>query len=109
MGSGAMLVLTTCGNTEEAAGLAASLVDARLAACVNCVDGVTSTYRWRGARQTDEEVLLLIKTTEDRLEALQAKIRELSSYELPEVLAVRVDGGLPAYLDWLRGAAASQE
>jgi periplasmic divalent cation tolerance protein len=104
-----MLVLTTCGSAAEADRLAATLVDARLAACVNRIQGVTSTYRWEGTRHTDEEVLLLIKTTEDRFEALQLKVREHTSYELPELLAVRVDDGLPAYLAWLTAAVADPE
>jgi periplasmic divalent cation tolerance protein len=100
----AMLVLTTCASLEEADGLAASLVDARQAACVNRIGPVRSTYRWQGAVQSDDEVLLLIKTTEERLGAVQRMIGERSSYELPEFLAVRVETGSTAYLDWLTRA-----
>ena len=96
-----MLVLTTCANAQEADGIAAHIVKARLAACVNRLDGLVSTYRWQGELQRDPETLLLIKTTEDRYEALEAAIREHHSYELPEVLAVSVQRGSPDYLGWL--------
>jgi len=104
----AMLVLTTCGNAEEAKGLAAQLVGARQAACVNRIGNITSTYRWQGQVHDDEEILLLIKTTEDRLADVERTIRERSSYELPELVAVRVDTGSPEYLDWLAGAVAEE-
>lgn len=104
MARAAMLVLTTCASSEEAEGLAASLLDARHAACVNRIANVRSSYRWQGAVQSDEEVLLLIKTTEERLGAVQRTIEERSSYELPEFLAVRVETGSTTYLDWLTRA-----
>jgi len=104
----AMLVLTTCGSAEEAEGLAAQLVSAREAACVNRIGNVTSTYRWQGEIHNDQEILLLIKTTEDRLTDVERTIRARSSYELPEFVAVRVDTGSAAYLDWLTGAVAEE-
>lgn len=103
---GALLVLTTCGGAADAQRIAAALVERRLAACVNTLNGVSSTYRWQGRVVHDEESLLLIKTTAERYPALEAAIRELSGYELPEVVAVRVDGGLPPYLDWLAESVA---
>lgn len=103
-----MLVLTTCASAEEAEGLAAQLVGAREAACVNRISHVTSTYRWQGEVHNDQEILLLIKTTEDRLADVERTIRERSNYELPELIAVRVDTGSAAYLDWLAGAVAEE-
>ncbi len=103
-----MLVLTTCGSPEEADGLASQLVATREAACVNRITGVMSTYRWQGQVHNDEEILLLIKTTEDRLAAVERTIRERSSYELPELIAVRLDTGSAAYLDWLTEAVAQE-
>jgi periplasmic divalent cation tolerance protein len=97
----ALLVLTTCANHEQAASLADSLVQRRLAACVNTVNGITSTYRWQDRIEHDEESLLLIKTTDDRFEAVRDAIRERSSYEVAEVLAVRVHAGSADYLGWL--------
>jgi periplasmic divalent cation tolerance protein len=104
----AMLVLTTCGSAEEAQNLAAQLVGTSEAACVTRIDNVTSTYRWQGEVHNDQEILLLIKTTEDRVADVERTIRERSSYELPEVVAVRVDTGSPSYLDWLAGTVAEE-
>jgi len=106
MTAAAMLVLTTCASPEVAAKLASTLVEARLAACVSRIGNVASTYRWQGAVRADEEVLLLIKTTEERLSAVEAAILAETGYELPECLAVRVDHGTPAYLGWLADAVA---
>ena len=106
MGSEALLVLTTCAR-EEADELAAALVEEQLAACVNAL-GVVSTYRWESRVQRDEETLLVIKTTEARFDALQKTIRDRSSYELPELIAVPVCKGSRAYLDWVT-ASVSEE
>ena len=103
-----MLVFTTCGSAEEAENLAVALVGAREAACVNRISHVTSTYRWQGEVHNDKEIMLLIKTTEDRLADVERTIRRRSSYELPEVIAVRVDRGSTAYLDWLTGAVSEE-
>lgn len=99
--SGALLVITTCGSVADARRIASALVERRLAACVNALPGAVSTYRWQDRVVQEEECLLVIKTIAERYSALEAAIRELSGYELPEVVAVRVDSGLPAYLDWL--------
>jgi periplasmic divalent cation tolerance protein len=99
-----LVVLTTCASADEADRLAAALVEQRLAACVSTVNSVTSTYRWQGAVQQEQESLLVIKTTEERFAALEQAIRERSTYELPEVLALRVHAGSARYLDWLRAA-----
>lgn len=105
---GVLLVLTTCGSAADGQRIASALVERRLAACVNAVNGVASTYRWQGRVVTEEESLLVIKTTAERYPAVEAAIRELSGYELPEVVAVRVDGGLPPYLDWIVQSAAQE-
>jgi periplasmic divalent cation tolerance protein len=97
----ALLCLATCPDAETAARIARVLVEERLAACVNRVPGITSTYRWQGQIHEDAEVLLLIKTTHARFEALRARLVELHPYELPELVAVGIADGLPAYLDWL--------
>ena len=96
----ALLCLSTCPDIATARRIADALVDARLAACVSVLPGVHSTYRWEGAVERAEEVLLLIKTTRDALPALQARLPDLHPYELPELLAVEA-AGLPAYLDWI--------
>lgn len=97
----ALIVFCTCPDATSADALAQALVSERLAACVNVLPGVRSTYRWQGAVEQADEVLLLIKTTRSRLDALGARVRALHPYELPEVLAVEAHGGLAPYLDWV--------
>jgi len=99
--SGALLVLTTLPDQDSAARLARELVAARLAACVNILSPCRSIYRWRDALQEDEEFPLVIKTTVQRYEEVEQRIRQLHGYELPEIVAVEVARGLPAYLAWL--------
>jgi periplasmic divalent cation tolerance protein len=99
-----VLVLTTCGSVKEAENLAKTLVERRLAACVNTVPDIMSTYRWQDAVQHERETLLMIKTTEACLKSVEQTIKERSSYELPEVVAIPVQGGSVEYIDWLHGA-----
>ena len=101
-----MVVLTTCGNDEDASGLARALVERRLAACVNAIGRVSSTYRWQGEIHRDQETLLIIKTTAARLAAVEKTIREQSKYELPEVIALPVHAGGADYLAWIRESVA---
>ena len=103
------VVLTTCGNGEDAKALARVLVERRLAACVNAINSVTSTYRWKGEIQQDQETLLIIKTTSARLAALEQAIREHSKYELPELIALPVVSGAPDYLAWVGESVAKLE
>jgi len=103
LNSKAILVLTACNDAEEADAIATSLLKRRLAACVNRLEGVVSTYRWKGEIRQDQEILLLIKTTEDRFKAMEKVIRRQHSYELPEILAVRIQDGSQNFLDWLIG------
>ena len=97
----AVIVLCTCPDDASAQRIAAALVEERLAACVNRIGGVVSTYRWQGKVCNDQEVLLLIKTTSERFGAVRERIVALHPHELPEVIAVDVARGLPAYLDWI--------
>jgi periplasmic divalent cation tolerance protein len=100
------LVLTTAGSREEADRLAGALVEEHLAACVNVIPGVRSVYRWQAEVEASEELLLLIKTTSERLERVEAEIRRIHSYELPEFLVLRPDSGSRGYIEWLTRAAA---
>jgi periplasmic divalent cation tolerance protein len=104
-----LLCLCTCPDAATAGQLAETLVGERLAACVNIMPGLRSVYRWQDAVQRDEEVLLLIKTTRTRYPALQARLPALHPYELPELVAVEVADGLPAYLRWVADAARPLE
>ncbi len=96
-----LLVYCTCPDEVSATALADSLVAARLAACVSRISGITSTYRWQGETCTDEEVLLLIKTTSHRFAALEALTLELHPYDVPELIAIPIERGHGPYLDWL--------
>jgi periplasmic divalent cation tolerance protein len=100
----AVIVLTTVSADADAADLARTLVEQRLAACVNVVGGVTSIYRWKEGIEQDDEQMLVIKTRTDLLEALQARLLQLHPYELPEFVVVPVSGGSEAYLSWLCGS-----
>lgn len=96
-----MLVLTTLPNSDAAAELARGVVNEKLAACANVLPAVRSIYRWQGKVQDENEVLVLFKTTQEHFERLKARILELHPYEVPEVLAIPVEQGYQAYLDWL--------
>ena len=96
-----VLVLTTVSDDRQADSLARQLVDEHLAACVNLHPAMVSFYRWKGAIERDAERQLVIKTTRDRLPALEARLRELHTYELPEFLVVPVEHGSQAYLAWV--------
>jgi periplasmic divalent cation tolerance protein len=96
-----LLVVTNLPDRASAEKLAALLIERRLAACVNLLAPCDSVYRWRGEIQRDAEHPLLIKTAEDRYAELEALIRANHPYELPEIIAVSITQGLPAYLQWI--------
>ena len=103
----AILVLTTLPNDEsKTAELARTLIDERLAACVNVHGPMASMYRWKGRVERDAERQVVIKTTRDRLEALRKRIHELHPYELPEFVVIDIDGGSDTYLDWVKAETA---
>jgi periplasmic divalent cation tolerance protein len=102
----AAIVFSTSANMAEARKIARSVVESRLAACVQLVPGITSVYRWEGSMQEGEEVLLLFKTTEERLPELKKRITELHSYDTPEFVAVPVCSALDKYLAWLQDQTA---
>lgn len=97
----ALIVLTTCSEAAAAERIAMTLVEEHLAACVNRLPGVTSTYRWKNEVRNDAEQLLLIKTTRERFSALRDRILTLHPYDLPELIAVEVSAGLDRYLAWI--------
>lgn len=100
------LVLTTCPDETTAEVLSRRLVEERLAACVNRVPGIRSTYRWQGAVHDDAEVLLIAKTNGERVATLSARIQELHPYEVPEVIALPVALGAERYLAWIGQSVA---
>ena len=96
-----LIVLTNCPDAEIADRIARTLVEQKLAACVNRMPAVDSVYRWQGAVERAVEVPLLIKSTRERLPEVQEAIRALHPYEVPEIVAIPVVAGLPAYLRWV--------
>jgi periplasmic divalent cation tolerance protein len=101
-----LLVLVTTENEDEALRIANALVEARLAACVNIVGGIASVYRWEGRVTTDREALLIIKTTDERYEQVEQRVKELHTYSTPEVIAVKLERGSSDYLSWLRDSVS---
>jgi periplasmic divalent cation tolerance protein len=97
----ACLVITNLPDRDSAGKLARALIEKRLAACVNILSPCRSVYRWQGRTEDAEEFPLLIKTTRERYPELEAAIRASHPYELPEIIAVPLAGGLPAYLEWV--------
>jgi len=96
-----LLVFTNLPDRASAERLAELLLEQRLAACVNILAPCRSVYRWKGALQHDEEHPMLIKTSAERYGALEQALRQGHPYELPEIIAVPIEQGLPAYLDWV--------
>ena len=99
------VALVTAPDEDVARTLARTLVEERLVACVNWGGGLQSVYRWEGEVQEDAEVLLVLKTRADRVEALTQRVQALHPYDVPEVLCLPVSGGSAAYLDWVRAEA----
>lgn len=101
------IVLTTAGSRDEAHKIAHQLVETQLAACVNVIPHILSVYRWQGKVESNDEWLLLIKTTSDKFPSVRDAIRALHSYELPECISIAIDGGSAEYLAWLAESAGS--
>jgi periplasmic divalent cation tolerance protein len=97
----AVVVLTTVPDDDRGEAIARALVDERLAACVNLLPPMISLYRWRGAVERETERQAIIKTTRERIPALQARLLALHPYELPEFIVVPVAEGSAAYLQWI--------
>jgi periplasmic divalent cation tolerance protein len=101
-----VVVQCSCPDAESAGRIAEALVGERLAACVQALPGVASTFRWQGEVQVADEVLLLIKTSRARLEALKARLPDLHPYDLPELIVLDAVDGLERYLHWVEAETA---
>ena len=101
-----VVVWTTIGQTADGRDMASILVNERLAACVNVMPEMESTYRWKGQVETDHERQLVIKTTVARVAALRARLHELHDYDVPEFIVMPIAGGSEAYLNWIRESTA---
>ena len=95
------IVLVTAGNEDEAATIGRTLVEERLAACANIVPRIRSIYRWQGKIYDEQEFLIIIKTRTSQFDAVQKRVKELHSYEVPEIISFPVARGLPQYLEWV--------
>ncbi len=95
------LIFCTCPDQKSAEDIAGHLINQKMAACVNIVPSITSMYEWQGKVETSQEHLLLIKSHTDKYEALASLIKSHHPYELPEIIAVPIERGLPEYLQWI--------
>lgn len=99
------IIYITAGSKEEADKLSRGLVEEKLAFCVNAVPGIQSTYQWEGKIHVDDEILLIVKTRQDRYEALERWVKQNHSYDVPEIISLPIQKGLPEYLqaidDWV--------
>jgi periplasmic divalent cation tolerance protein len=100
----ARIVLTSTSNADEAALIARTLVEERLAACATLIPTVESVYHWEGQIETSTEALLLLKTGPEQLAALESRLRELHSYQVPEFLVLDIESGSHPYLEWLHAS-----
>jgi periplasmic divalent cation tolerance protein len=105
----AQLVYMTCSSQAEAATIGRALVDERLAACVNLIGGMRSIYRWQGAVEQADEVVLIAKTVPAMVERLTARVRQLHSYSCPCIVVLPILGGNPEFLGWIRESVDSGE
>jgi periplasmic divalent cation tolerance protein len=96
------LVYMTAGSMNEARAIGNKLVASKLAACVNIIEGMRSIYRWEGKLQEDREVVLIAKTSAERLAELTEMVKRLHSYDCPCIVSLPADGGNPAFLDWIK-------
>lgn len=95
------LIYVTCENNEAARRIGKRLVESRLAACVNIIDGMNSIYRWEGKLQDDRETVLIVKTTQDLADQVVAELKSLHGYECPCVLKIPIEGGNEDFLTWI--------
>jgi periplasmic divalent cation tolerance protein len=97
------ILLSTVDSAQTAKGIASTLVDEHLAACVNIVPGVSSCYRWQGEIQNEQEFLLILKTSTDRLQDLMDRLESIHPYEVPEIISIPSDRAHAAYVNWVLG------
>ncbi len=104
-----LMIFCTCPDKDEAEKLARLLVEGNIAACANILPGITSLYKWKGQVETAEECLLLIKAHKDYYRAIETTLRNHHPYDLPEIIAVPIERGLPEYLHWIDSCHTSKK
>ncbi len=102
-----IVIFSTAGNAEEASRIAEQLVSDRLVACVNIIPGIQSIYWWNNGVQTDQEVLMVMKTEKARYQDVERVIKSLHSYEVPEIISLPLENGFEGYLKWIENAVKS--
>lgn len=102
-----ILILSTAGTADEAGKIAEKLVQDRLVACVNILPGIQSIYRWKDEVQKEQEVLMIMKTTQQRFDEVQRAIRSMHSYEVPEIISFPLEHGSHDYLKWIENTVRS--
>ena len=100
------MIYITCGSREEATEIARSVVEERLAACANIIDGMRSVYWWEGSVSEDDETVLILKTTSEKVATLTERVKALHSYTLPCVVEIPLGGGNAAYFEWIAAETA---
>ena len=104
-----VVAFSTTGSSEEARRIATALVDEQLAACVNIVNNIHSIYRWQGATEAAAESLMVIKTRANLLPAIESRLRDLHSYDVPELVAIPIAQGAQPYLEWLYASTSDSQ
>ncbi|MGR9012134.1 MAG: divalent-cation tolerance protein CutA [Gammaproteobacteria bacterium] len=104
-----LMIFCTCPDKDAAEKLARLLVEGNIAACVNILPGITSLYKWKGQVETAEECLLLIKAHKDCYQVIETTLRNHHPYDLPEIIAVPIERGLPEYLHWIDSCHTSKK
>lgn len=97
-----ILAIVTIDTWENAERISNILLDEKLSACINIIPGVKSIYIWQGEKKSDDEVIMLIKTEKKKFPDLVKRIKELHPYELPEIIGIPINYGLPEYLEWVK-------
>ncbi len=103
------IVLVTTSSNDEAERIAHELIERRLAACINIINGITSIYVWKGNVEKSTEALMIIKTRSDKLDELISNVRELHSYEVPEIVAIPIVKGFKEYIKWIDDVLEGRE
>ena len=109
MADSVLIAVTTCADETVARQISETLIGERLATCINRISGLRSSYLWNGALQDEPEILLMIKTTDARIGELEARLKAIHPYELPELLVLPVLGGNDRYLEWVRQGVAGKD
>jgi len=105
---GLVIIFVTAASEQEAASISRTLVEEGLVACANIIPQIRSLYRWEGKIWDEREALIIIKSREDLFERIRSRVKELHSYEVPEITAIKIDEGDSAYLQWIESVTTSK-